>query len=93
MRFFRFAGISRAEAMETMGRVLNGGSKQAARLAGQQSIFGEPSGGEIEAIAEWGEEEILKAEKEALGFYITGHPLTRYREQLQRMGTARRIAR
>ena len=86
---FDSLGISRAQAMETMGRVLNGGAKQAARLAGQQSIFGEPAGGETNDIAEWGEEEILKAEKEALGFYITGHPLTRYREQLQRMGTTR----
>ena len=31
----------------------------------------------------WTEREILAAEKESLGFYITGHPLERHRDQLQ----------
>ena len=31
---------------------------------------------------EWDEAELLKNEKDALGFYITGHPLTKYRGKL-----------
>ena len=35
-------------------------------------------------IFEWPELERLKLEKEAIGFYITGHPLDRYAEDLRR---------
>jgi DNA polymerase-3 subunit alpha len=74
---------SRAVAMETMGKMLNGSSRTIA--LGQQNIFGS-SLEEIEGNnREWDEFELLKHEKEALGFYITGHPLTKYRKQLERM--------
>jgi DNA polymerase-3 subunit alpha len=36
-------------------------------------------------IPEWGEKERLRREKETLGFYITGHPLERYRIELERV--------
>jgi len=35
-------------------------------------------------IEEWPENELLTYEKEVLGFYITGHPLTRYEDDLKR---------
>ena len=52
---------------------------------GQQSLFGEAMGVEREApelptVPEWGDRERLAREKEALGFFISGHPLDRYRE-------------
>ena len=31
----------------------------------------------------WSEREVLNAEKEALGFYVTGHPLEQYAERMQ----------
>ncbi len=34
-------------------------------------------------IEEWPKQEILAAEKETIGFYITGHPLDDYREELE----------
>ncbi len=37
------------------------------------------------ALAGWTTMEMLNAEKAALGFYITGHPLERYLETLQRL--------
>ncbi len=37
------------------------------------------------AVPEWPENERLAFEKEALGFYITGHPLSRYGEQIRRL--------
>jgi DNA polymerase-3 subunit alpha len=34
-------------------------------------------------VGEWDHKELLMHEKEALGFYITGHPLSRYRQKLE----------
>ncbi len=39
----------------------------------------------LPAIEEWPAEEKLKNEKEALGLYITGHPLRRFEDQIKRM--------
>ena len=38
-------------------------------------------------VEEWEESEKLKKEKEALGFYITGHPLDRYQAEVKRFAT------
>jgi DNA polymerase-3 subunit alpha len=35
-------------------------------------------------IQEWEEKELLTMEKEALGFYITGHPLNRYQDIIEK---------
>jgi DNA polymerase-3 subunit alpha len=35
-------------------------------------------------IDEWGEKQLLSLEKESLGFYITGHPLTRHEDLLEK---------
>jgi DNA polymerase-3 subunit alpha len=39
-----------------------------------------------ESIAEWSPRDKLKAEKEVLGFYVTGHPLDKYERELRRIG-------
>ena len=39
-------------------------------------------------IEEWEEKELLAMEKEALGFYITGHPLNRYRDIIEKFTNA-----
>lgn len=71
------------EAME-MGQAI-----QKDRLSGQMSMFGafasqrshsEPS---LPAIPEWDHRQRLAMEKEALGFYITGHPLDAYDRELE----------
>lgn len=72
---FDSLGITRAAAMESVSSILGGAGS---RNSGQQSIFGGENV-EPEAIAEeWDESELLRNEKESLGFYITGHPLTKY---------------
>ena len=38
-----------------------------------------PGGGGGEAVPEWPKDERLEHEKELLGFYVTGHPLDRFR--------------
>ena len=40
---------------------------------------------ELEA---WSQKQLLAFEKEALGFYVSGHPLDRYRGDLQRYASA-----
>jgi DNA polymerase-3 subunit alpha len=75
-------GIHRAQALDMLNGTLNGGSS-AGSLFGQQDIFGEEGNKEVPA---WDEMELLRNEKEALGFYITGHPLSRYRDVLLSMG-------
>ena len=52
---------------------------------GQRSLFGEAMGLErptpgLPTVPEWKDRERLAREKEALGFFISGHPLDRYRE-------------
>jgi len=60
-------------------------ARQAEEAAGQGSLFGgddavvqrqDPS---LPTVPKWKEGERLTREKEALGFYISGHPLDRYR--------------
>lgn len=85
---FDSLGITRAQAMEATGRILSGGSRMhTARALGQQSIFGDVLEQPEKPSEEWSAEDLLKYEKEALGFYITGHPLTQYEQQLKNMGT------
>lgn len=85
---FDSTGTTRAQAMEFMNRVLNGGSRgYSARAHGQQSIFGDSAEETTGNIEDWGTEELLRHEKESLGFYITGHPLTKYDKELEKIGT------
>jgi len=81
---------TRSQAMETMNRLLSSGAKSVAgRVFGQQSIFGDSQETEADILPEWNTDELLKYEKEALGFYITGHPLTRYAAYFKKVGTLR----
>ena len=60
-------------------------ARQAEIESGQASLFGEASDVPRKApplpnLPEWTEPERLAREKEALGFFISGHPLDRFRE-------------
>jgi len=62
----------------------------------QLTIFSAAPGGGVRTFdfagiqnhVPWDEREQLRREKEALGFYITGHPLDRYREEVGRFTTS-----
>jgi DNA polymerase III subunit alpha len=76
---------------------------QAEREAGQGSLFGEvgkdgkdgkggndPSRAHLPALPDvpaWTEAERLAKEKEVLGFFISGHPLERFRDEVELFGT------
>jgi DNA polymerase-3 subunit alpha len=82
-----FAAIDRA--MET------GQKQQRDREQGQHSLFGMLAGGgdgapvppRIPQTVPWGEGERLAFEKESLGFFISGHPLERFRAELEQWVT------
>ncbi len=64
---------------------------------GQNDMFGlgdflQPGAGggtdsEFIRVQDWGEEERLAGEKETLGFYLKGHPITRYEDELKKLIT------
>ncbi len=60
------------------------------RQRGQSSMFGmleektAPMPESISKLPEWPQHELLAAEKELLGFYVTGHPLTPYASILEK---------
>ena len=56
--------------------------------SGQTSLFGEDADAarpsvELPAVPAWSERNRLREEKERLGFYISGHPLERYRDLVE----------
>ncbi|MEZ4358830.1 MAG: DNA polymerase III subunit alpha [Kofleriaceae bacterium] len=77
-----------------------GASEQRDRRSGQTSLFGlieaaptksdAPSalGESYPDVEPWSHKQILAFEKEALGFYVSGHPLDRYRADLARYANA-----
>jgi DNA polymerase-3 subunit alpha len=85
---FDSMGVYRSRLMGALDDVL--------RISGanhdpnQMNMFGSPGSGtggmgalvEFPDMEEWDEKEKLRKEKEALGFYITGHPLDRYARDL-----------
>jgi DNA polymerase-3 subunit alpha len=65
---------------------------QAERDAGQASLFGEgttprPKRVGLPDVPPWSEAERLVKEKEVLGFFISGHPLERFRSEVELFGT------
>ncbi len=70
------------------------------KAVGQDSLFGSTEmvssqgngNGKLPEVNEWDEKLRLSFEKEALGFYITGHPLDRYRDDLGRYTTCEAAA-
>ncbi|MBI5073654.1 MAG: DNA polymerase III subunit alpha [Nitrospirae bacterium] len=81
---FDSLGVTRAAAMESVADLLNGNGKSS-KNADQVSMFGDDLPEAAPAGAEWDEAELLNNEKEALGFYITGHPLTKFDTLLSRL--------
>jgi DNA polymerase-3 subunit alpha len=65
---------------------------QQEREAGQASLFGEATAPrhrpqELPDIPAWSEAERLAKEKEVIGFFISGHPLERFRDEVELFGT------
>jgi len=94
---FDSLGIHRAALWAALDRILDyAGRRRQEREVGQGSLFGgggmgggsngmEPA--PDPATAPWPERERLRYEKETLGFYLTGNPMSEHEEVLRRLAT------
>jgi DNA polymerase-3 subunit alpha len=87
---FDTTGETRAQMMAGLDEYIEAGQKrQRDREDGQISMFDDieeaiqPVYRRTLSAPEWEESQLLGHEKEVIGFYITGHPLTRYERQLR----------
>ncbi len=90
---FDFSKVSRREMIDTVGDVLKiAASAQAEKNSNQISLFGGSSAPVARQsrpslnLPEWPVNQKLAFEREALGFYISGHPLEKFRGDLKRLG-------
>ncbi|MCK4428017.1 MAG: DNA polymerase III subunit alpha, partial [candidate division Zixibacteria bacterium] len=91
---FDSASKHRAQLMASVDMVMNYGEAiQEDRRKGQTSLFDlgvqsktSPTPKMLE-VPEWSISEILSKEKEMLGFYLSGHPLTKYEDELKTFAT------
>jgi DNA polymerase-3 subunit alpha len=93
---FDFEKRPRRQLFDTIERAMSrGSSSQKDKAAGQSSLFGMLGGGadagagaaaanDYVQVEEWPEKERLALEKEAIGFYVSGHPLHAYDKELKR---------
>lgn len=88
---FDALGPNRASQFLALETALHAAEQEASALAaGQQDLFSavavqqKPT---FPDIAEWPTAKRLQHEKEVLGFYLSGHPLNRYRAELSRFTT------
>jgi DNA polymerase III subunit alpha len=86
-------GGHRKQLCEALDHVLGEAQLlQQEKEAGQESLFGEATGPrprrtDLPDIPAWTEAERLVKEKEVLGFFISGHPLERFRDEVELFGT------
>jgi DNA polymerase-3 subunit alpha len=91
--FDNFA-VSRATLMAQVPQALRIAEQQLRDLsAGQDDLFGavapRAAGEESVELPEWDEDQRLQGEKETLGLYLTGHPISRYHEELAKITKCR----
>jgi DNA polymerase-3 subunit alpha len=92
-------GVSRAGMMAALDMVVARAQKKSGdRKSNQMSLFSVVPARESApltgigvdcpeaALGEWDDDMRLRAEKEALGFFVSGHPLQPYRHEIRRVG-------
>jgi len=91
---FDSLGTRRSQLMAILDQAMEQAqSVQRDRMSGQFSLFGllpeeEMSKGNtitLPDLAEWDQKTLLAYEKETVGFYLTGHPLNEYRDDLKEL--------
>ncbi len=81
---------TRAQLMQVVDKAIERGQKaQRDAESGQHGLFGvfdepaaERANEKLPSVPDWDEHQRLAAEKEILGFFITGHPLQKYQAKL-----------
>ena len=88
-------GSSRAGMFAELTQALQAAEQHARdQSTGQVDLFArsEPAlvrARPLQTVPEWPDEERLRAEKETLGVYLTGHPIVRFEQELDQFITAR----
>jgi len=93
---FDSLGKNRATLAAGADRVLGiAAARREAEARGQSSLFGSDGGesgalgDDFPALPELSLDDRLRGEKEVLGFYVTGHPLTRHSDEISRFADAK----
>lgn len=85
---FDSLGWRRSQMMEVLDRAIDiAAERQRDEASGQIGLFGEEMSSQVDEILppeidELPIEQILAMEKEMIGFYVTGHPLDKYRDKM-----------
>lgn len=88
-----YFGLGRAKMFTSLDLILEGAQKiQKEKSSGQLSFFDQAirnsgfgrTANNLVDCKEWPEPQLLAFEKDMLGFYVSGHPLARYANQLKR---------
>ncbi|HEY6928952.1 MAG TPA: DNA polymerase III subunit alpha, partial [Thermoanaerobaculia bacterium] len=93
---FDSLGKNRATLAAATEQVVNSAARRREEVEiGQSTLFGAttaeegPPRDDFPEQPDWSLEERLQLEREVLGFYVTGHPLTRFSEEVSRFADAR----
>ncbi len=85
-------GHTRASLFEHLDKALRHADRHQRDLdAGQDDMFALAEPGlpvrklEMQSLEEWDDETKLSGERQTLGLYLTGHPVTRYQEELKKI--------
>jgi DNA polymerase-3 subunit alpha len=97
---FDLTGAKRSQLMAAIESALEYGQRvQKERNDPQMGLFGSSGDNQpsinapsLPEIGEWDEKQYLTFEKESLGFYLSGHPLRRYEELLDKFTNADAIS-
>ena len=90
---FRSLDIRRSVAMESLDDLLAWAEKQkSGKSSSQKSLFSDDHGAlssrpPVRDLPEWDERMLLREEKNALGFYLTSHPMARYGDLVLKLDT------
>jgi DNA polymerase-3 subunit alpha len=89
---FDFTGVFRSRLFASLNdAMLLGGISEDPNQLNMFDLFStkekEDSPSEFLNIEEWADDEKLRKEKESLGFYITGHPLDRFADEVNQFAT------
>lgn len=86
---------NRAQLFEIVEKsILHGQEAQEQAERGQSSLFEAPKARVLmrpvlPAVQDWSDREKLAKEKAVLGFYVSGHPLLKYVDEIEAFGTAK----
>ncbi|MDZ7831703.1 MAG: DNA polymerase III subunit alpha [Desulfobacterales bacterium] len=96
---FDSTGYNRAQMMAAVEDALDYGQKIQKEAADPQlQLFGNGAAAQsinppvMPEISEWDKRKKLELEKEAIGFYITGHPLDEYQDLIEKFASTNAIA-